>query len=44
MGTATLIWLTLLSIGLIVHMIKDATEFKHIQQLQKETERLTQSK
>jgi len=43
MGTATLIWLIILSVVLIAHMIKDATEFKKIQQLQNEIERLTQN-
>jgi hypothetical protein len=42
MGTATLVWLVMLSLGLIAHMIKDATEFKKIEKLQKEIERLTQ--
>jgi hypothetical protein len=43
MGTATLIWLIILSIVMIAHMIKDATEFKKIQQLQNEIDRLTQN-
>lgn len=41
MGTITLIWLIILSIVLIAHMIKDATEFKKIKQLQDEIARLT---
>jgi hypothetical protein len=43
MGIATLIWLVILSVALIAHMIKDATEFKKIQQLQNEIDRLTQN-
>jgi hypothetical protein len=43
MGTATLIWLIVLSVALIAHMIKDATEFKKIQDLQNEIERLTRN-
>ncbi len=38
------IWLIILSIGLMAHMVKDAKEFKKIQQLQKEIEGLTQNK
>lgn len=42
MGTVTLIWLIILTIGLIAHMIKDSKEFEKIQQLQNEIESLKQ--
>ncbi len=42
MSTVTLIWLIILTIGVVAHMIKDATEFKKIQQLQQEIDRLKQ--
>ncbi len=44
MGIAALTWCTLLTLALAAHMVKDAREFKKIERLKTEVDKLSKNK